>query len=184
MVRQTDSRPRPGAGAAAHPDNTVADVRSIAARVHDPEIPVITIEDLGVLQEVTIDEDGHVSVTLIPTYSGCPAMAEMSADVRDELAQEGFIDVSVSIALSPAWTTDMITPRGRKALHDYGIAPPGAGRTHGPVPVTLSFRRPAPHCPRCGSERTEEISRFGSTACKSLFRCLDCLEPFDYFKAL
>lgn len=179
-----DFRTTVGAKSTAASDETVARVRSIAARVHDPEIPVITIEDLGVLREVSMNEDGHVSVTLTPTYSGCPAMVEMSADVRQQLAQEGFTDVSVSLVLSPAWTTEMITPRGRQALHDYGIAPPGRRPARGPVPLSLSTRPPLADCPQCGSARTEEISRFGSTACKSLFRCLDCLEPFDYFKAL
>ncbi len=161
--------------------------RSIAARVADPEIPVISIEDLGILREVTVDEEGRVEVIITPTYSGCPAMNEIASDVRSELAAEGFANASVKLVLAPAWNTDMITERGRRALHDFGIAPPGPRGT-GPVPVLLSTRRPTPQrrpkCPQCGSEDTHEISRFGSTSCKALHRCGDCQEPFDYFKAL
>ena len=156
---------------------------------------MISIEDLGILREVTVDEEGRVEVTITPTYSGCPAMNEIASDVRSELAAEGFANASVKLVLAPAWNTDMITERGRRALHDFGIAPPGP-RGAGPVPVTLSTRRPTiqvgmptevltrPKCPQCGSAATHEISRFGSTSCKALHRCEYCLEPFDYFKAL
>jgi ring-1,2-phenylacetyl-CoA epoxidase subunit PaaD len=180
MVTFTESAPRAG----EHLDELRARARDAAARVADPEIPVITIEDLGVLRDVTVDADGHVEVTITPTYSGCPAMDEIAADVRKELAVAGFEDATVRLVLSPAWTTDMITERGREALREYGIAPPTHRAATGPVPVTLSRFRPQPACPLCGSTRTAEISRFGSTACKALHRCLDCQEPFDYFKAL
>jgi ring-1,2-phenylacetyl-CoA epoxidase subunit PaaD len=166
-------------------EDLIARVRGIAARVPDPEIPVISIEDLGVLRDVGMDEDGGVQVTITPTYSGCPAMDEITADIRRELAAEGFSDVSVRLVLSPAWSTDMMTERGRQALLDFGIAPPGPRSPRGPVMVTLSMPSPsAPACPRCGAADTREISRFGSTACKALYRCTACLEPFDYFKAL
>lgn len=165
-------------------DELLKRVRSIAARVPDPEIPVISIEDLGVLRDVSVDERGRVEVTLTPTYSGCPAMDEIRADVAAELAREGFEDSVVKLVLSPAWNTDMITARGRQALHDYGIAPPGPRRPDAPVLLQISTRPPSVSCPQCGSKKTEEISRFGSTACKALYRCTDCQEPFDYFKAL
>ena len=183
-MSNNDTRTNPGAASAPPGDDEAGRLRSIAARVLDPEIPVLSIEDLGVLREVAVNEGGHVTVNLTPTYSGCPAMDEISADVRRELANEGIIDVSVNLVLSPPWSTDMITLRGRQALLDFGIAPPGPRPSDGPVLVTLSTRRPSPACPQCGSTRTQEISRFGSTACKALHRCLDCLEPFDYFKAL
>ena len=161
-----------------------ARARVIAAQVTDPEIPVISIEDLGVLREVRVDEAGRVHVTITPTYSGCPAMNEIEADVKQALLQAGFQDVTVRLVLSPAWSTDMITPRGRQALQEYGIAPPLRGGGSGPISVSISRRPPTPACPLCGSSDTEEVSRFGSTSCKALHRCLSCQEPFDYFKVL
>lgn len=169
------------------PDATgreVVRIRDIAARVADPEIPVISIEDLGVLRDVTLTEDGSVRVTITPTYSGCPAMQEIADDIRRELQREGYADVSVDVVLSPAWNTDMITERGRQALREYGIAPPGQRQVSGPVLVPLSRRPETPACPQCGSTQTQEVSRFGSTSCKALYRCTACLEPFDYFKVL
>ncbi len=180
MVTSTETAPRVG----ERLDEAQARARAAAAGVVDPEIPVITIEDLGVLRDVTVRPDGHVEVTITPTYSGCPAMDEISSDVVKALAAAGFEDASVRLVLSPAWTTDMITDRGREALREYGVAPPTHRATTGPVPLTLSRYQPKPACPQCGSTRTTEISRFGSTACKALHRCLDCQEPFDYFKAL
>lgn len=172
-----------------HAAHTEAELRRIAGRVADPEIPVIGIDDLGILRDVTVDSAGRVEVTLTPTYSGCPAMDEIAADVRRELAEAGVSDVSVRFVLSPAWTTDMISAEGRRALEEYGIAPPGPTRASGPVFVSLGAPTmgAAPAvitCPQCGSSDTGEISRFGSTACKALYRCNACLEPFDYFKAL
>lgn len=158
--------------------------RDVAARVSDPEIPVISIDDLGILRDVVVDDDGRVDVTITPTYSGCPAMTEIAADVERELRAAGFAEVTVRQVLSPAWTTDMISDRGRRALLEFGIAPPTGRAAAGPVPVKIGLRPPAPACPQCGSERTEEVSRFGSTSCKALYRCLSCQEPFDYFKAL
>ena len=142
----------------------------------DPEIPVITIEDLGILRDVTLDGTA-ITVTITPTYSGCPAMEEIRADINTALAAHGWDDVTVQMVLSPAWTTDWMTEEGRRKLEEYGIAPPRRTRG-GPVPVTLGGLT----CPQCGSRDTEELSRFASTACKSMWRCRSCREPFDHFK--
>jgi ring-1,2-phenylacetyl-CoA epoxidase subunit PaaD len=152
--------------------------RRIAGAVPDPEVPVLTIEDLGVLRDLTIDADGAVEVTITPTYSGCPAMDAIRDDVTAALREAGFGDVRVRTVLAPAWTTDWISERGRAALQEYGIAPPGS-RSAGPVRLALSVR-----CPQCGSFDTRELSRFGSTACKALWQCRACAEPFDHFKTL
>jgi ring-1,2-phenylacetyl-CoA epoxidase subunit PaaD len=150
----------------------------IAGAVLDPELPVLTIADLGVLRGVELRDDGAVEVTITPTYSGCPAMDVIRNDVEVALAKAGFSEVRVRTVLAPAWTTDWISDRGRAALREYGIAPP-APRGSGPLPLTLAVR-----CPHCGSPRTSEISRFGSTACKALWRCGACGEPFDHMKTL
>ena len=157
-----------------------ADAHAVAAAVPDPEVPVLTIGDLGVLRDVTVDADGHVQVTVTPTYSGCPAMDAIRTDVVAALADAGFADARVTTVLSPAWTTDWMSDEGKRKLLAYGIAPPNR-RTPGagPVLVSLSVR-----CPRCGSADTRELSRFGSTACKALWSCSACLEPFDHFKAI
>ncbi len=160
--------------AAAEP----ATVREVVAEVLDPEVPVLTIDDLGILRDVTVDEHGRVEVTITPTYSGCPAMDAISADVTRALADKGFDDVAVRTVLSPAWTTDWMSDAGKQKLLDYGVAPPQP-RSDTSVMVALSLR-----CPQCGSPETHELSRFGSTACKSLWVCESCLEPFDHFKAL
>jgi ring-1,2-phenylacetyl-CoA epoxidase subunit PaaD len=170
----------------------VAALRAVVAAVPDPEVPVLTIDDLGILRDVSVRDDGHVDVTITPTYSGCPAMEAIRADVTAALAEHGHTDVDVALVLSPAWTTDWMSDEGRRKLVDYGIAPPGSiphdrgDRGHGaaadgraPVALTLSLR-----CPQCGSPDTRELSRFGSTACKSLWACNSCREPFDHFKAL
>ena len=148
-----------------------------AAAVLDPEVPVLTIEDLGVLRDVSVGPDGRVDVAITPTYSGCPAIDAIRSDVVDALRAEGFSDVSVRLVLAPAWTTDWMSESGKAKLLDYGIAPPQP-RGSGPIPLRLSLR-----CPQCGSPSTHELSRFGSTACKSLWVCDDCREPFDHFKA-
>jgi len=150
----------------------------IAAAVPDPEVPVLTIEDLGVLRGVTVDDDG-VHVVITPTYSGCPAMDTIRDDVILSLTAAGFDRVEVSLVLSPAWTTDWMSDAGKEKLTAYGIAPPtgrAAVRTR-PIRLALSVR-----CPQCGSLDTRETSRFGSTSCKALYECHACLEPFDYFK--
>ncbi|MGH3736955.1 MAG: 1,2-phenylacetyl-CoA epoxidase subunit PaaD [Micromonosporaceae bacterium] len=160
----------------------------IVAAVPDPELPFVTIAELGILREVSVEDTGRVVVTITPTYSGCPAMATIRTDIRRALAAAGHTDVEVRTRLAPAWTTDRISESGRRKLAGAGIAPPGpsptAGpsgpkATAGPVAVSLSVR-----CPQCGSPETEEISRFGSTSCKALWRCRACTEPFDHFKAL
>jgi ring-1,2-phenylacetyl-CoA epoxidase subunit PaaD len=151
--------------------------------VLDPEVPVLTIDDLGVLRGVEVDDDGSVTVTVTPTYSGCPAMEVIEHDVAQAVRAAGFERVTVRRVLSPAWTTDWMSAEGRRKLEDYGIAPPGTASQHhqagGPVALTLSVR-----CPQCGSPDTRETSRFGSTACKSLWQCQACREPFDHFKAI
>ncbi len=169
-----------GAGVPAPPADKSA-VWDAAARVLDPEVPVLTIADLGVLREVEVRDDGTAVVTVTPTYSGCPAMDVIRRDVEQAVRAAGFDQVEVRTVLAPAWTTDWMTAAGRRALADYGIAPPSVRtvREAGPVAVALSVR-----CPQCGSPRTHETSRFGSTSCKSLWVCDDCREPFDHFKAL
>jgi ring-1,2-phenylacetyl-CoA epoxidase subunit PaaD len=156
--------------------------------VTDPELPVLTIGDLGILRDVRVDGDA-VAVTITPTYSGCPAMAEIQADVVAALTRAGAATVTVETALAPAWTTDWMSQQARDKLRAYGIAPPTAGPS-GPVDIPLSAvlgslgarGTTAVSCPQCGSSQTEELSRFGSTSCKSLWRCRSCREPFDLFK--
>ena len=151
----------------------------IAADVPDPELPVVTIADLGILRDVTEDDQGRVHVQITPTYSGCPAMETISEDLVDALTAAGYQHVDVEFVLSPAWTTDWMSEAARAKLHAYGIAPPGPVDRQAPVALALGVR-----CPRCGSLDTRESSRFGSTACKSLWVCRSCREPFDHFKAL
>ncbi len=154
--------------------------RTAAAAVLDPEVPVLTIEDLGVLRDVAVEHgpDGPmVTVTVTPTYSGCPAMEVIESDVADAVRAAGFEQVRVRRVLSPAWTTDWMTEAGRRKLADYGIAPPSP-RGDGGALLQISVR-----CPQCGSPDTRELSRFGSTACKSMWQCVACREPFDHFKA-
>lgn len=158
----------------------------VAARVADPEVPVLTIADLGVLRTVVISErDGreHVTVDITPTYSGCPAMDAIRDDVILALTADGFGDVEVRLVLSPAWTTDWMSEDGKRKLLEYGIAPPSGTaavrRTQGPIRLSMSVR-----CPQCGSLDTREVSRFGSTSCKALYECRACLEPFDHFKVI
>jgi len=162
----------------------VSSAREAVAAVMDPELRVVTIEDLGVLRDVSEDPaTGTVVVTITPTYSGCPAMDVIRSDIRRALAAAGHTG-EVRTVLQPAWSTDMITTRGRARLAAAGIAPPGPAA--GPVSLGLpGLHRPDPvPCPRCGSAETEEISHFGSTACKALWRCLACREPFDGVKPL
>jgi ring-1,2-phenylacetyl-CoA epoxidase subunit PaaD len=156
--------------------------RAVAGAVLDPEVPVLTIADLGVLRDVSVADDGAVDVTITPTYSGCPAMEAIRQDVDEALREAGFRDVRIHTALAPAWTTDWMTERGRRALSEYGIAPPGPRRADaGGARVALAL---AVRCPQCGSPDTRELSRFASTACKALWQCRACAEPFDHFKIL
>ncbi|NGN83817.1 1,2-phenylacetyl-CoA epoxidase subunit PaaD [Arthrobacter silviterrae] len=169
----------------------------VAARVCDPEIPVLTIADLGILRSVEVYDAGSpgdaapqlsapkpaVQVTITPTYSGCPAMEAIRDDLTAEFSREGYAKVDVLMVLSPAWTTDWMSETGRAKLEDYGIAPPSghsrAGGHSGPVRLALQVK-----CPQCQSLNTRELTRFGSTSCKALYVCQDCKEPFDYFKVL
>lgn len=156
----------------------------LAAAVPDPELPGLTVGDLGILREVR-SEDGSLIVTLTPTYSGCPAMHEILTDVRAALSGADLAPVEVRISLHPPWTSDWITEDGRRKLAAAGIAPPGPAPRHGgPVPLTLSAPRRTVACPACGSQATTEQSRFGATACRALHRCDSCGEPFEYLKEI
>jgi ring-1,2-phenylacetyl-CoA epoxidase subunit PaaD len=159
-------------------------IRSALARLTDPEIPVITLEEMGILREVRRGGDGQPEVVITPTYSGCPAMGQIEDDVRAVL-QESHPQGRVITQLAPAWTTDWMSDTAREKLRAYGIAPPRC--TTALASGVLRFSRQAVAaeaiaCPQCGSHNTTETSPFGSTACKALYKCLDCLEPFDYFK--
>ncbi|MBH1934703.1 phenylacetate-CoA oxygenase subunit PaaJ [Streptomyces sp. AV19] len=165
-------------------------LRALAGAVPDPELPVITLEELGVLRDLRVTAPGRVEVELTPTYTGCPAVEAMSADIERVLHEQGMAEVSVHTVLSPAWSTDDITAEGRRKLAASGIAPPRPG---GPVAVELGPTRLAAspggpaepvRCPHCGSTETTLLSRFSSTACKALRRCEACREPFDHFKEL
>ena len=147
-----------------------------AASVVDPEIPVLTIADLGVLRDVAVAGD-HVEVAITPTYSGCPAMNMIALEIEIALERAGFRRPKVRTVLSPAWTTDWMSEEGRQKLRAYGIAPPQASSSRRAL-----FGAQAVACPQCGSEDTELLSEFGSTSCKALWRCKSCREPFDYFK--
>jgi ring-1,2-phenylacetyl-CoA epoxidase subunit PaaD len=157
--------------AALRRDSAHPELWAVLDAVRDPEIPVVSIWDLGILQDVHMD-GGMVKVVITPTYSGCPAMREIEADIRARLANVGYGDVRVEHRLAPAWTTDWLSEAGREALRGFGIAPP----------CGTCGDDEAPACPQCGSGDTERISDFGSTACKALYRCTACMEPFDYFK--
>lgn len=152
-----------------------------AAEVTDPEMPMLTLADLGVLRSVS-RADGHVTATITPTYAGCPALDAMAADLRERLAVYG--EVEVTVTLTPPWTTDLISDEGRRKLAEAGIAPPDhiGPRSTGPVPLTLAAPPKRVDCPRCGSADTEELSRFGPTACTALRRCRSCSEPFEHMK--
>jgi ring-1,2-phenylacetyl-CoA epoxidase subunit PaaD len=147
-----------------------------AASVVDPEIPVLTIADLGVLRDVALS-GGHVEVAITPTYSGCPAMNMIAIEIELALERAGFRRPKVRTVLSPAWTTDWMSEEGRRKLRAYGIAPPQASSSRRAL-----FGDQAVACPQCGSDNTELLSEFGSTSCKALWRCKACREPFDYFK--
>ena len=155
----------------------------VAADTPDPELPMLTIHDLGILRSVQCSPE-HVTVTITPTYSGCPAMREIIADVHARLTRAGFAHVTVNTQLAPPWTTDWITQDGHRKLAANGIAPPTpAPRRFGPIPLTLTAPPPA-RCPRCGSSDTRRTAEFSATACKSLHRCNACGEPFEGVKSL
>lgn len=158
--------------------------RRVAAEVTDPEMPMLTLADLGVLRDVTQD-GGTLTVTITPTYSGCPAMATMRDDLVHRLADHGFDRVDVRVSLTPAWSTDWISEAGRRALREHGISAPGPAPRHdGPVPLSLLPTRRELTCPRCGSADVLLTSEFGATACKAMYRCSGCLEPFDHVKEI
>ncbi|HRN29563.1 MAG TPA: phenylacetate-CoA oxygenase subunit PaaJ [Terrimesophilobacter sp.] len=164
------ARPRPA-------DAEALRVWEVAATVLDPEVPVLTIEDLGVLRSAEL-VDGRAHVTITPTYSGCPAMDTIRDDIVMALAAAGFTGARVELVLSPAWTTDWMSESGKRKLETYGIAPPtGRAAVSGPVRLALAVK-----CPQCGTLDTREASRFGSTSCKALYICNECGEPFDHFK--
>jgi ring-1,2-phenylacetyl-CoA epoxidase subunit PaaD len=155
------------------------DIWKYLAEVADPEIPVLSVLDLGVIRAIEITED-HVQVTITPTYSGCPAMKRIEDDIIEKLQEKGVKNVKVNLVLSPAWTTDWISEEGRNKLREYGIAPP----ENEPDKSVLFADPVVVPCPKCGSRNTRMISQFGSTACKAHYQCNDCLEPYDYFKCL
>jgi ring-1,2-phenylacetyl-CoA epoxidase subunit PaaD len=153
-------------------------ILDILSTVTDPEIPVLTVEDLGVIREINISPENGVEVVITPTYSGCPAMKTIEVNILATLQEAGISPAQVRTILAPPWTTDWISDAGRQKLREYGIAPPVGSPDKG----TLFSDAPSVDCPHCGSPHTEMISQFGSTPCKSLYKCSDCLEPFDYFK--
>ena len=157
------------------------EVYGVLNTVMDPEVPVISVVELGLVRDVAIQQDA-VTITITPTYSGCPAMREIEADIRTALIAHGVHDVSVKLVLSPAWTTDWIGPEAREKLRAYGIAPPGRAEPQGLI--TLTRARAAVPCPFCRSNDTRLQSEFGSTACKAIHVCNSCRQPFDEFKAL
>ncbi len=164
---------------AADLQNLPVPVQEALLEITDPEIPVLSIMDMGVVREVTLDEK-HVHIKLTPTYSGCPAMDTMAVDIKRALEKRGY-DATVKLVLAPAWTTDWITPAGRAALEAYGIAAPLDAQSD---KYALIDGERIVKCTNCGSANTKMVSQFGSTACKALFQCEECLEPFDYFKCL
>ena len=155
-----------------------AAVTQILEMVKDPEVPVLSISDMGIIKDVNLDGEA-VTVQIMPTYSGCPAMDVISEDIQTILTLHGYKDFKIETVLSPAWSSDFISESGRQKLREYGIAPPekGAGKAG-----LMHIAEIA--CPQCGSHKTEVVSEFGSTACKALYKCSDCLEPFDYFKCV
>ncbi|MGX5218952.1 1,2-phenylacetyl-CoA epoxidase subunit PaaD [Pseudomonas sp. S9] len=169
----SDQGARPGSSA------DIAEAWAVLAEVMDPEVPVVSVVDLGIVREVGWQQ-GHVHLVVTPTYSGCPATEVIEDDIRQALEQAGFAAPMLERRLDPAWNTDLITEQGRQRLRAYGIAPPvGSSNKR-----SLLGETEAICCPQCSSPNTELLSQFGSTACKALYRCRDCLEPFDYFKCI
>ncbi|MCW3077582.1 MAG: phenylacetate-CoA oxygenase, PaaJ subunit [Bacteroidetes bacterium] len=156
-------------------------IYKLLSEIPDPEIPVISIVELGVVREVSIAGDTSIEVKLTPTYSGCPAMKQMEDDVRKKLKEDGFEEIKLSIVYNPPWTTDWLSAEAKLKLQKYGIAPPEESTTDKSF---LTGKHKSITCPRCKSKNTVMISQFGSTACKALYQCKDCLEAFDYFKCI
>lgn len=164
---------------AAHTATTEEEkIWRILKDVKDPEVPVLSILDLGIVRDLSV-EKGNVTIVITPTYSGCPAMDVISMDIRLKLIEHGYRNVSIQQQLSPAWTTDWMTEEGRQKLKAFGIAPPNPKQQ---FCLPEMFREEAVRCPHCNSYHTQLVSQFGSTACKAMYRCLDCKEAFDYFK--
>ncbi len=189
MSAMAAANPNAGPDAAA-PARGLADLSAIwraLAAIPDPEIPVVSIVDLGIVRSVA-REDGGVVVRVTPTYSGCPATDWILAAIRDELASIGVSGARIEIQLAPAWTTDSVAADAKRRMREFGIAPPGCAIAGSASAVDVRGISPLRHpgvvvpCPRCGSARTRLTAQFGSTACKALYRCDECLEPFDYFK--
>lgn len=157
------------------------EIKSWLEELPDPEIPVISIVELGIIRSINVN-DSSVLVSITPTYSGCPAMKQIEDDIVSTLKQRGIPNVEVKMVYSPAWTTDWISDAAKEKLNKYGIAPPEHSSIDKRVLMGLEER--VVKCPQCHSSNTEMISQFGSTACKALYRCKDCAEPFDYFKCL
>jgi ring-1,2-phenylacetyl-CoA epoxidase subunit PaaD len=155
------------------------EIWQILQEVKDPEVPVLSVIDLGIVRSVLIDEDDKINITITPTYSGCPAMDVINMDIRLKLIEKGYRNISITQSLSPAWTTDWMSEEGKRKLKEYGIAPPNPKQQFCKEEM---FVEEAVQCPRCHSHHTQLISQFASTACKSMYRCLDCKEAFDYFK--
>jgi ring-1,2-phenylacetyl-CoA epoxidase subunit PaaD len=158
---------------------TTEQIWEVLQEVCDPEIPVLTVVDLGIIRDVKLHNDGAIEVVITPTYSGCPAMNTIEINIKAVLQEKGFDQVKVTTILSPAWTTDWMSEAGKAKLKAYGIAPPVGTSVD---KSELFAEEKIVECPQCGSENTRMISQFGSTACKSMYKCNDCLEPFDYFK--
>lgn len=154
---------------------------TLLSEIPDPEIPVISIIELGVIRDINVSDNTSITLKITPTYSGCPAMKQIEDDVRKKLAENGFTNITIHTIFSPPWTTDWITPEAKEKLRKYGIAPP----EHSTEDKSwLTGKTKTITCPRCKSQNTKLISQFGSTACKALYQCQDCLEPFDYFKCI
>ena len=162
-------------------NNSSDSIFTLLSEIPDPEIPVISITDLGIIRNInSVDDKLIISIT--PTYSGCPAMKQIEDDIKIKLKENGFTNVEIKMVYAPAWTTDWINDDAKEKLRKYGIAPPEHSTIDKRVLMGLEER--VVKCPKCGSKNTTMISQFGSTACKSLYKCTDCLEPFDYFKCL
>jgi ring-1,2-phenylacetyl-CoA epoxidase subunit PaaD len=163
-----------------HKDPRIERVYRVLSEVCDPEIPVLTIEDMGIVRKVEMkNETLHITIT--PTYSGCPAMDTIEADIRTALKEAKYAAVEIDTVIDPPWTTEWMSESGKRKLEEYGIAPPDSGSSD---KRSLFGKSPLVKCPRCRSENTEVVSMFGSTACKALYKCKDCQEPFDYFKCI
>jgi ring-1,2-phenylacetyl-CoA epoxidase subunit PaaD len=156
----------------------VSEIWELLEEVKDPEVPVLSVVDLGIIRDVKTEGD-EITIVITPTYSGCPAMDVIAMDIRLKLVEKGYRKVKVVQQLSPAWTTDWMTENGKEKLKGFGIAPPNPKQQYC---TSEMFREESVQCPRCNSYHTQLISEFGSTACKSMYRCLDCHEAFDYFK--